>query len=89
MTRFLMIKIFSHTGYLLVQYFSPFMIVSSEYGEPKHIYGGIYTVGGHSDAAQCRWQHNPHIGPIHTSYGWAIRLSIGRANIQIIYLLIS
>jgi hypothetical protein len=33
----------------VVQYFAPFMVFSSAYGESRPIYEGVYTVGGHGE----------------------------------------
>jgi hypothetical protein len=36
-------------GYLPVQYFVAFMVVSSVCGQPQPFYGGVYMVGGHDE----------------------------------------
>jgi hypothetical protein len=46
----LMIKqLFSYAVYLPVQWFAPFMVVSSAYGELRPLYGGVYMVEGHGE----------------------------------------
>jgi hypothetical protein len=44
MTRFLMIKFFSHAGHLPVYCFAPFMVATSTLGGPRTLYEGVYTV---------------------------------------------
>jgi hypothetical protein len=33
-------------GYLPIHRFAPFVVLASEAGEPRPLYGGFYTIGG-------------------------------------------
>ncbi|XP_051208138.1 uncharacterized protein [Lolium perenne] len=37
------------TGHLQMYMYSPFVVTSSASGEPRPVYGGLYTVGGYGE----------------------------------------
>jgi hypothetical protein len=49
MTKFLMKKLFSLTGYLQIYRYSPSVVTSSADGTSPPIYRGLYTVGGYGE----------------------------------------
>jgi hypothetical protein len=42
-------KLSSLVGNISEYSFALFMVISTTYKEPQHIYGGVYTVGGHNE----------------------------------------
>jgi hypothetical protein len=47
--RCLMIKLFSHTGYLPVHNFASFIVIFTICEASRPIYRGVYTVEGHGE----------------------------------------